>query len=995
MALELFKIFGSVAVKNDEANKSIADTNERAEKLAQKFKTVGSTISDVGTKITVGTGVILTSVGALAKNSISAYADYEQLVGGVETLFGAGGQSLEDYAKKAGKPVKKVEAEYKKLMSAQSTVLNNAKKAYVDAGMSQNEYMETVTSFSASLIQGLKGDTEKASKYAHTAIVDMSDNANKMGTDISMIQNAYQGFAKQNYTMLDNLKLGYGGTKTEMERLIKDASKMKGVQKELGITVDSNSLSFDNIVNAIHVMQTEMGIAGTTTAEAKDTISGSINMMKASWTNLLTGMADDEADFEALLNQLIDSVGTVAKNLIPRIEIVITTALKKVLEGIKSLTGNLPPVFGETIDKLINLVENFRNLDSEQKKQVLSWAGLAVAIGPIITIFGKLISGVGSLIGVYGKLAKNQTVINIFTKLKTVLTTLFNPIKLFSKAFGGLKAIFSSVMLFGSKVALLFSSSGGGLAGVLAVLKTGVMGVVGGFGSLLGTLASVIAPVLAVAGVIYVLWQHWDKVVQTFKNFAENIGLTQKLQEIKDKLQPLWEKIKGLKDLLTVIGIVIGGALSIGLSVLMGLFNGLLTAISPLIDVIGGVIDVLAGLGELIVGIFTGDMEKAGNAVKKIGSGIADVFGGLWGTVKGFLQGFVDGVIGFFHGLWDTLVGHSIVPDTINSITDWFGNLLGKPLEFVKNMKDKVVGFFGSLKDGAVNKAKELASNVSNKYNELKTGAVNKFNDMKTQASEKINSMKTAVVDKATELKNNAVNKFNELKTNAVNKFESLKTSASTKFNSIKSSITGKVSEAKTKAVSLFQDMNNATGGKLGSLVSTVSSKFGDVYTKIKDKMGDAKDKVGEMLGGMKTSFENFGAKIKLPHFKVSNFSLNPKDWVTNGIPKISVEWYKKGGIFDKPTLFNTPYGLKGVGEAGPEAVTPISVLQDYVANAVENSNSKVENKLDNLLNLLSDYLPALMERQMVLDTGVMVGALTPQLDRSLGDLTTKKNRGR
>jgi phage-related protein len=885
MALELFKIFGSVAVNNSEANRNLDETGAKAQQLSEKFKSVGNTISGIGTKITVGTVGILTSVGALTKKAVSAYADYEQLVGGVETLFGAGGQSLEEYAKSAGKPVEKVEKQYKKLMDSQAKVLQNASGAYKTAGMSANEYMETVTSFSASLIQSLKGDTSKASDYAHRAITDMSDNANKMGTDISMIQNAYSGFAKQNYTMLDNLKLGYGGTKTEMERLVKDASKLKGVQKELGVTIDGNSLSFANIVNAISVVQKNMGIMGTTSKEAEKTISGSINAMKASWTNLLVGMADDNADFDKLFNTFIDSVGTVASNLLPRIEIVITTCLKKVLEGVKSMTGNLPPVFGQIVDKLIALVTGFRDLDSEQKKQILSWVGLATAIGPILIVVGKLVSGFGPVIDIFGKISGNENVLKFFGKFKGYLTTMLNPIKLFKTAFGGLQGMFAGVSHALKTVAMNFTFGGGGLSGALQVARTALTPLISGFTGFISAVAPVVGIVLAIAGVFVVLKNNWDKVTQTFKNFAENIGLTEKLQEIKDKLQPLWEKIKGLKDLLTVVGTVIISALVPAIGVLAGLFSGVLSAISPLIDVIGGVIDVLAGLGEFIVAIFTGDLEKAGNAVKKIGSGIANVFGGLWGAVSGFLKGFVDGVIGFFTGLWDTLVGHSIVPDTINSIIDWFKQLLGKPLQFVSNMKEKVVNFFGNMKNGA--------------------------------------------------------------------------------------------------------------SEKLGSLVSTVSSKFGDVYNKVKEKMGNAKDKVGEMLGNMKSSFENFGAKIKLPHFSVSNFSLNPKDWIKNGLPKISVDWYAKGGIFDKPTLFNTPYGLKGVGEAGPEAVTPISVLQNYVADAVENSNNNVVHKLNTLVDILTRYLPELSERQMVLDTGEMVGALTYKIDSALGDLSEKRGRGR
>ena len=254
----------------------------------------------------------------LGKSAIQSYADYQQLTGGIETLFKDSADQLKKYAS----------------------------EAYSTAQMNANDYMETVTSFSASLINSLDGDTSKAGEYANRAIIDMADNANKMGTNIESIQNAYQGFAKQNYNMLDNLKLGYGGNKTEMERLIKDASKMTDVQKELGITVDASSMSFDNIVNAISVMQSHLGIAGTSAEEASRTISGSVNSMRSAWENLVTGLADDNANFEELVNNLVETLvgngeeGTgVIANVLPRIE----TAFNSILELIPTLIERLLP----------------------------------------------------------------------------------------------------------------------------------------------------------------------------------------------------------------------------------------------------------------------------------------------------------------------------------------------------------------------------------------------------------------------------------------------------------------------------------------------------------------------------------------------------------------------------------------------------------------------------------------------------------------------------
>lgn len=293
------------------------------------------------------------------KQAIASYADYEQLVGGVETLFGAGGMNIHEYAKSVGKTTAEVKKEYENLMSAQSNVLKNASEAFKTAGLSQNEYMETVTSFSASLISSLGGDTKKAAQVADQAIIDMSDNANKMGTSMTDIQNAYQGFAKQNYTMLDNLKLGYGGTKTEMERLIADANKMKVAQGELG---DLTINSYADIIEAIHMVQDEMGITGTTQKEAATTITGSLNMTKAAWSNLLTGMADDGADFDKLIDDFVESALSFANNIIPRIKTTIV-GMGKMITGlmkelVPKITAELPSIISEMIPMVVEAVQS-------------------------------------------------------------------------------------------------------------------------------------------------------------------------------------------------------------------------------------------------------------------------------------------------------------------------------------------------------------------------------------------------------------------------------------------------------------------------------------------------------------------------------------------------------------------------------------------------------------------------------------------------------------
>ena len=297
---------GSAVIKLKFDGKDVKSELSGVEKQVSNFGAKLGGVLQNAAKIGTAAFVSMSTAAAAfitktAKDAVKGFAEYEQLVGGVDTLF----------------------------KDASEEVQKNADRAFQTAQISANEYMSTVTSFSASLIQSLGGDTAKAAKYADQAIIDMADNANKMGTNMSMIQNAYQGFAKQNYMMLDNLKLGYGGTRTEMQRLLADAEKITGIHYEIG--------NFADMTAAIHVIQQELGITGTSAEEASKTIQGSLNSMKSAWSNLVVGISNDQADFAGLMDKFIDSAGTFLENIIPVIE----TTLPKI---------------GELIDKLVPII---------------------------------------------------------------------------------------------------------------------------------------------------------------------------------------------------------------------------------------------------------------------------------------------------------------------------------------------------------------------------------------------------------------------------------------------------------------------------------------------------------------------------------------------------------------------------------------------------------------------------------------------------------------
>ncbi len=294
----------------------------------------------LGTKL-VGTlkkVIAAAGIGKMISDSLNLGGALQQSIGGIETLFGTGGRSIEEYAKSVGKSVDAVKDEYASLMQSQQTVFDNAAQAYRTVGLSANEYMEQTTSFAASLLSSVSKDTNTAAQLANMAMVDMADNANKMGTDMASIQNAYQGFAKQNYTMLDNLKLGYGGTQAEMQRLLTDAEKLSGVHYELGNLADMYS--------AIHVIQTDLDITGTTAKEAATTLTGSFAAMKAAAQNVL-GDWSTGADLTAPMQALADTARTFLQgNLLPMIG--------NVLAGIPQLVYGLVPEVLQTGTELVS-----------------------------------------------------------------------------------------------------------------------------------------------------------------------------------------------------------------------------------------------------------------------------------------------------------------------------------------------------------------------------------------------------------------------------------------------------------------------------------------------------------------------------------------------------------------------------------------------------------------------------------------------------------------
>lgn len=423
---------------------------------------MGGALKSIGKIGVASFAAIATAAGAvaikIAKSAVQGYAEYEQLVGGVDTLFKDASEQVQQYAD----------------------------IAYKTAQISANDYMETVTSFSASLIQSLGGDTQRAAKYADSAIIDMADNANKMGTSMESIQNAYQGFAKQNYTMLDNLKLGYGGTRGEMQRLLEDAEKLSGIHYEIG--------NFADMTAAIHVIQNELGITGTSAEEASKTIQGSLNSMKAAWNNLIVGVADNQQNFGMLMDNFVNSAGTFLENIVPVIETIlpkigelIDRIAPIIIERLPTLIQSLLPPFLNVIMQIITvLIQNLPSIVTMFLQAIVSALpaliqGIVEALPALITAIIEFFTNPDNIMLIIQ--AAVQLFMGVVQAVPQIIGALFSAFgKLFGELWELLKTKFGEFASnFGNFIGGIFKNAINGVLTFIENIINGPIDILNGF----------------------------------------------------------------------------------------------------------------------------------------------------------------------------------------------------------------------------------------------------------------------------------------------------------------------------------------------------------------------------------------------------------------------------------------------------------------------------------------------------------------------------------
>lgn len=646
----------------------IKDAGDKADKSKERFSKLGSVLKGVG----VAMGAVVTVAAAtavkLGKEVVNAYADYEQLVGGVDTLFKGSSQKLQSYAS----------------------------NAYKTAGLSANDYMETVTGFSASLIQSLGGDTDKSVKYADMAITDMADNANKMGTDMSLIQNAYQGFAKQNYTTLDNLKLGYGGTKEEMQRLLSNAEKISGIKYDIS--------SYADVVDAIHVMQESMDIAGTTAKEAEGTISGSVNALKSSVTNLVVGFGDANADLGELCENVVTAFQTVLENISPIVEnlisalpTVITTLLESAGEMLPTVLETLAELFAQVLEGLLQLLPQL----------------IPVAVSALLTITNAIVENLPLLIE-SATLLVATLVQGLADALPTLIPTAVNAVMTIVQ---GLLDSLPSILDAGLKlVSALAQGILDALPDLISKLPQIIMGIVT---FLLNSIPQIIQTgiklltslVSALPDIITSIVKAIPQIINGIINAVIN-SIPQIIQAGIDLLISL---VKALPTIIVTIvnaipdiisGIVnalsdnIPAIIQAGIDLLISLVNNLPTIIKEIVKAVPKIIEgIVKAFGSLMYKI----VEIGGNIVKGLWNGICGLASWLWDSVSGWISGIWDGICDFF-GI------HSPSKEMA-----WVGEMLVKGL----------AGSIDKNGDMAVRAAEGMSSDVSCVMNSL-------ADDMKT-----------------------------------------------------------------------------------------------------------------------------------------------------------------------------------------------------------------------------------------------------------------------
>ena len=763
--------------------------NKISSTFSTGLKAVGEGMTKIGGFATAGiTMPIVTAV----TTSVKQFAKLEQSIGGVETLF------------KKSAP----------------RVIKNSKTAYKRAGIDANKYLEQVTSFSATLLQGLGGDTEKAAKYADKAIVDMSDNANKMGTDIGLIQNAYQGFAKDNYTMLDNLKLGYGGTQSEAARLINDSGVLNGKFKATAKNV--KDIPFNVLIDAIHRTQERLGITGTTAKEAQETVSGSFEMMKASVLNFLQQLGNPGADMDKFAQEMIQSIGVFVDNI------------KRVLG---TIWDNLP-------------------ISPLQKKLIAA----AAAFGPVMLAGGKVVSTVGNITGALGKaIPLVSQFASGFASAGAPLAEGASSMTAFGAAIGGIAA---PVVAIVAVIAIL-------VAAFVTLWKTNedfrnkMTGIWNGIKAKFEAFGQGIVERLNALG--------FD-----FQNFAEVAGAVWK--GFCDLLAPLFEGV--FNQISIILGTVLDLMLGI-FDIFVGLFTGnwkqawtgVKGIFSAIWKLIAGTFESWAiafrGVTDTILGWFGTNWKSVWTAVSKfftnIWNGIKSFFSAVMNTIKTTATTVWTAISTFFKTIWDAIKRvFTTVVNAIKSFLSSAWNAIKTTITTVFTaIKTTVTTIWNAIKTTITNVVNAIKTTISTVFNAIKTTITTVLNAISTFIKTIWNTIKTTVTNVVDSIKSKISTVFTAIKTTITTIMNAVSSSITTIWNSIKSTVTNVVNGIKSTVSTVFNNMKSAVTTTINTLKTTITNVFNGIKSAISGAMESAKSSATTAMTNAKNGVVNVWKGIK------------------------------------------------------------------------------------------------------------------------------------
>ena len=756
-------------------------TGSSLEKLSGSINTVGDSMMKVGAGMTAGfTLPVAGAVGGVIKS----FANLEQALGGVETLF----------------------------KDSAGTVIKNSETAYKRAGISGVKYMEQVTSFSASLLQGLGGDTVQASKYADMAIVDMADNANKFGTNIQDIQNAYQGFAKDNYTMLDNLKLGYGGTQEEMARLVNESGVMGDSFKATAQNV--KDIPFDKLIQAIHVTQERMGITGTTAKEASETVAGSFESMKASAQDLVAGLGQKNADIKTLMENLKESIITFKDNIV---------------RVLKTIWDNLP-------------------LEPWQK-----WIGaIVISAGPVLTVVGTITKVVGGIVGIVSKVssgvsaliagfqgatASGTAISGVFGSIGSAIGAITGPIwvviGLVALFVAGLVGLYKSSEEFRDKVNSAFQTVSKTISGAITEVVNFVKKI---FGTLVSWWNENHALILQTAETI---WNAIKAVVETVVNAVAPI-IEAGWNAIVPIVTTVWDLVKNVIE--TGLNVILG-IIKLIMQIINGDWSGAWETIKEIVNTIWEGIKTAIGIAiQGLISIIQTGLEFLKEIWTAIWNVIMAVIGPIWDFICNLVQtsiqlvsDVINNTLTFISDLWNTIWNTiSGVASTIwNTIYETISNFINSVWETIQNVLNTISETWNNIWNGVKGTAEEIWTNISSFISDTMNGIFSTI-------SEIWNNISSFISDTLNSIFSSVSNVWNDI-TSSIGNF----------MNDIFSSI----QEGWNNAVSAVQEAGS-------NIVSAVTDAFSNAISGAKDFVGNAISAGGDLINGFVDGVKNFAGNL-------------------------------------------------------------------------------------------------------------------------------------